>query len=146
MTYTATTELDPYCPLLSLHDCHPFWCGVLATLMRGCVGTGGSSAAGPACGAVPSSALGVPPGDAAPLSKPTQSQGRLKALKIPSATPDTDCMPCSSTSTRTSLLRSPHNIIRRSEEHTSELQSLMRISYAVICLNKKTEQDQCELK
>src|SRR3546814_3107764 len=25
----------------------------------------------------------------------------------------------------------------RSEEHTSELQSLMRISYAVICLNKK---------
>src|SRR3546814_2609283 len=26
----------------------------------------------------------------------------------------------------------------RSEEHTSELQSLMRISYAVVCLNKKT--------
>src|SRR3546814_6522808 len=25
----------------------------------------------------------------------------------------------------------------RSEEHTSELQSLMRISYAVLCLNKK---------
>src|SRR3546814_18217428 len=28
---------------------------------------------------------------------------------------------------------------RRSEEHTSELQSLMRISYAVFCLKKKTE-------
>src|SRR3546814_9252388 len=28
--------------------------------------------------------------------------------------------------------------IARSEEHTSELQSLMRISYAVFCLNKKT--------
>src|SRR3546814_8897776 len=27
----------------------------------------------------------------------------------------------------------------RSEEHTSELQSLMRISYAVLCLKKKTE-------
>src|SRR3546814_5424669 len=27
---------------------------------------------------------------------------------------------------------------RRSEEHTSELQSLMRISYAVFCLNKNT--------
>src|SRR3546814_5727002 len=27
----------------------------------------------------------------------------------------------------------------RSEEHTSELQSLMRISYAVFCLNKKTK-------
>src|SRR3546814_6794037 len=29
----------------------------------------------------------------------------------------------------------PH---KRSEEHTSELQSLMRISYAVFCLKKKT--------
>src|SRR3546814_10491892 len=28
----------------------------------------------------------------------------------------------------------------RSEEHTSELQSLMRISYAVFCLNKKINQ------
>src|SRR3546814_10410889 len=28
----------------------------------------------------------------------------------------------------------------RSEEHTSELQSLMRISYAVFCLTKKTKQ------
>src|SRR3546814_7781741 len=30
--------------------------------------------------------------------------------------------------------------IERSEEHTSELQSLMRISYAVFCLNKKKKQ------
>src|SRR3546814_6348312 len=29
-------------------------------------------------------------------------------------------------------------LIRRSEEHTSELQSLMRISYAVFCLTKNT--------
>src|SRR3546814_1065804 len=29
---------------------------------------------------------------------------------------------------------------RRSEEHTSELQSLMRISYAVFCLKKKKQQ------
>src|SRR3546814_4617389 len=28
---------------------------------------------------------------------------------------------------------------KRSEEHTSELQSLMRISYAVFCLKKKTQ-------
>src|SRR3546814_8576197 len=28
----------------------------------------------------------------------------------------------------------------RSEEHTSELQSLMRISYAVFCLKKKTQE------
>src|SRR3546814_9751409 len=30
---------------------------------------------------------------------------------------------------------------KRSEEHTSELQSLMRISYAVFCLKKKKEQN-----
>src|SRR3546814_2640887 len=30
--------------------------------------------------------------------------------------------------------------VRRSEEHTSELQSLMRISYAVFCLKKKKTQ------
>src|SRR3546814_9000415 len=30
----------------------------------------------------------------------------------------------------------------RSEEHTSELQSLMRISYAVFCLKKKTNKTQ----
>src|SRR3546814_7681379 len=31
----------------------------------------------------------------------------------------------------------PHRPNSRSEEHTSELQSLMRISYAVFCLKKK---------
>src|SRR3546814_4855351 len=30
-----------------------------------------------------------------------------------------------------------YRLTRRSEEHTSELQSLMRISYAVFCLKKK---------
>src|SRR3546814_8297875 len=33
--------------------------------------------------------------------------------------------------------RQAHRLPLRSEEHTSELQSLMRISYAVFCLNKK---------
>src|SRR3546814_2171685 len=32
----------------------------------------------------------------------------------------------------------PRGTDTRSEEHTSELQSLMRISYAVFCLKKKT--------
>src|SRR3546814_6471090 len=31
-----------------------------------------------------------------------------------------------------------HGMLGRSEEHTSELQSLMRISYAVFCLKKQT--------
>src|SRR3546814_4612579 len=34
------------------------------------------------------------------------------------------------------IVREPHRF-GRSEEHTSELQSLMRISYAVFCLKKK---------
>src|SRR3546814_2972902 len=36
----------------------------------------------------------------------------------------------------------PHFPLTRSEEHTSELQSLMRISYAVFCLKKKKTQHQ----
>src|SRR3546814_6514618 len=35
------------------------------------------------------------------------------------------------------------NGIGRSEEHTSELQSLMRISYAVFCLKKKIKKTKC---
>src|SRR3546814_1035433 len=36
------------------------------------------------------------------------------------------------------LVRIAALLVLRSEEHTSELQSLMRISYAVFCLKKKT--------
>src|SRR3546814_1094051 len=36
------------------------------------------------------------------------------------------------------ILRRKHPGVDRSEEHTSELQSLMRISYAVFCFKKKT--------
>src|SRR3546814_7066287 len=46
--------------------------------------------------------------------------------------------------------RAPHHAARtsetrrhRSEEHTSELQSLMRISYAVFCLKKKKKKLPC---
>src|SRR3546814_7409277 len=35
------------------------------------------------------------------------------------------------------LMHQLNNLTSRSEEHTSELQSLMRISYAVFCLKKK---------
>src|SRR3546814_7261474 len=38
------------------------------------------------------------------------------------------------------LSRNPRCLRARSEEHTSELQSLMRISYAVFCLKKKKKQ------
>src|SRR3546814_7293946 len=41
------------------------------------------------------------------------------------------------TSITTSPRRGPGGMYSRSEEHTSELQSLMRISYAVFCLKQK---------
>src|SRR3546814_8235521 len=34
------------------------------------------------------------------------------------------------------------DLLTRSEEHTSELQSLMRISYAVFCLKKKKQKNE----
>src|SRR3546814_8906193 len=37
-------------------------------------------------------------------------------------------------------MKMSENPLARSEEHTSELQSLMRISYAVFCLKKKNTQ------
>src|SRR5216117_4226273 len=45
--------------------------------------------------------------------------------------------PCSPSSARPA-----HNRPRRSEEHTSELQSPFLISYAVFCLKKKNHHDQ----
>src|SRR3546814_9195051 len=40
----------------------------------------------------------------------------------------------------------PNTFIVRSEEHTSELQSLMRISYAVFCLKKKKKKNSDDMK
>src|SRR3546814_9509978 len=50
----------------------------------------------------------------------------------PSTTPDAECG-----SPLSAHRNSPS--VARSEEHTSELQSLMRISYAVFCLKKKNK-------
>src|SRR3546814_4019296 len=44
-------------------------------------------------------------------------------------------------SSRAALGKPPFSCAARSEEHTSELQSLMRNSYAVFCLKKKNCQD-----
>src|SRR3546814_6460786 len=50
------------------------------------------------------------------------------------------CLRTSPEPTPACTRRNPSSIRRaRSEEHTSELQSLMRISYAVFCLKKKTQ-------
>src|SRR3546814_7540661 len=69
---------------------------------------------------------------------PVLSEGRSTALRP------------TSVGSMSASERTPHNVIARrnsasndrimrSEEHTSELQSLMRISYAVVCLKKKKD-------
>src|SRR3546814_3357950 len=56
--------------------------------------------------------------------------------------PDAWCGACNTEKmvpmeTLTSIFDEPSRGSNRSEEHTSEIQSLMRISYAVFCLKKK---------
>src|SRR3546814_6226756 len=65
--------------------------------------------------------------DSAVRASSSSLWSRAKALKRRTA---------SSSTGFTRSLRSPST---RSEEHTSELQSLMRISYAVFCLKKKKQ-------
>src|SRR3546814_1788185 len=52
--------------------------------------------------------------------------------------PDIGCSRRVNRTCRTAPDLMRHFVANRSEEHTSELQSLMRISYAVFCLKKKT--------
>src|SRR3546814_9022301 len=63
---------------------------------------------------------------------------------IPAQTIAPCSTPCARLGPKGSPSRSPHWPRRssRSEEHTSELQSLMRISYAVFCLKKKQYSNQ----
>src|SRR3546814_11527939 len=58
-------------------------------------------------------------------------------FRSPARTPCASRLPSSRTSAASA---GPGRSRRRSEEHTSELQSLMRISYAVFCLKKKKNQ------
>src|SRR3546814_10594873 len=57
----------------------------------------------------------------------------MMSARVPAASPAASSAP--SRSSGVTLVRPI-----RSEEHTSELQSLMRISYAVFCLKKKNKQ------
>src|SRR3546814_9002168 len=71
-----------------------------------------------------------------PLSRPllvTLAQLRRWCGAGHTSRPANDQCPDGFERNRTEL----HHVSHRSEEHTSELQSLMRISYAVFCLKKK---------
>src|SRR3546814_8017560 len=61
-----------------------------------------------------------------------EAGGRAVADAESSGAPDS-----AAASESSSVTATPPDWAKRSEEHTSELQSLMRISYAVFCLKKK---------
>src|SRR3546814_4118972 len=98
-----------------------------------------------------------PPEVCSPRS--SRTRGNSSQLSTPTADRDQTVSRRSEPSSRTTLigeqpnpwdLLQPQDVMsrhRRSEEHTSELQSLMRISYAVFCLKKKrhhyTKHTQC---
>src|SRR3546814_5220618 len=69
---------------------------------------------------------GLRPGDENPRHQPSNSARRAGLARDRRSRPN--AMACAAASSA-----------ERSEEHTSELQSLMRISYAVFCLKKKKE-------
>src|SRR3546814_8776668 len=61
-------------------------------------------------------------------------------LTSPSVRPSA-CLPSNSANKSPGMLPMMFtSMFRRSEEHTSELQSLMRTSYAVFCLKKTTQE------
>src|SRR3546814_6134760 len=62
-------------------------------------------------------------GESAVVLRQLDARLQIKTLEVPRP--------------RTRLGQSDHAPGQRSEEHTSELQSLMRTSYAVFCLKKK---------
>src|SRR3546814_5041834 len=105
----ATTEIYTYGHTLSLHDALPIWPMAEARP--------GSPSNCPIASASASGSLGG-------TTRPLTSSATISALPP----------------TRVAAIGSAHaqaSSRARSEEHTSELQSLMRISYAVFCLKKK---------
>src|SRR3546814_3361538 len=107
---TATTKIYPYVPTLALHDALPIFQFYLAGI---------SVSAGSAC-----------------------SSGSLKTSHVLRAMGWDDARAGEAVRVSFGPDTSEADVDRfvaawRSEEHTSELQSLMRISYAVFCLKKK---------
>src|SRR3546814_16805047 len=105
----SPTETNPYGPSLSLHDALPIFAASSAAM---------NTARAPAFAELAARARSAISHGRNPTGAPASVSG-LSALEI---------------RWRSMKLTAPPG---RSEEHTSELQSLMRNSYAVFCLNKK---------
>src|SRR3546814_8282170 len=106
--------------------------------------SGGSRTAG-ACALVRGPGL-VQPGTARPDHRDHEIADRSPAAGFEGHAPDAGSRPCRHAGLRRfTIVQQREQLARprpldadvRSEEHTSELQSLMRISYAVFCLQKK---------
>src|SRR3546814_14568558 len=115
--YTATTEISPYWHTLSLHDALPI-------------------AKALAAGQRPSEQMFVIPARALQEANRNDEMFDMLALRV-QAYPNPQTW---NQTLRLLLGTTSGNKAMRSEEHTSELQSLMRISYAVFCLKKKKTQ------
>src|SRR3546814_10636846 len=73
--------------------------------------------------------------------------GRVKATRSSSRLKMKQASPmCSSGRDCSNVIAAPSWRPGRSEEHTSELQSLMRISYAVFCLKKKKRHNHNQIR
>src|SRR3546814_1630369 len=109
---TANTEIYTYVHTRSLHDARPIW-----TSSRG-------------VGRLTRETVSTWPGAVAGTPRSTSSTRVVRdSTPVPAISND-----------RSSSASSPvMDGASRSEEHTSELQSLMRISYAVFCLKKNTK-------
>src|SRR3546814_8510159 len=88
---------------------------------------------------------GAKPGICVASTPPSARAARLRCARVP-LSPDSmsEAVDAGDRALVDALLRGRRAggvaFQQRSEEHTSELQSLMRISYAVFCLKKKTHQ------
>src|SRR3546814_7650921 len=78
--------------------------------------------------------------DVAPNGKRRRphDRGRRRRWQVPGSQ-DHDCPLLRGADHARCRRTAPEDRRRRSEEHTSELQSLMRISYAVFCFKKKNQ-------
>src|SRR3546814_9398880 len=124
--YTSTTEIYTYCHTLSLHDALPIFVGVVADLL----------VAGHAAHHVHLAVVGV----AAAGRAAVEAVEHLE-LRVVDAVGVVVDVGARDEGLAAFPVQPLHLVGRglhhRSEEHTSELQSLMRISYAVFCLKKK---------
>src|SRR3546814_4529281 len=72
------------------------------------------------------------------LFRSSRAEGRLAAGHLRRSPPEPSARRPRALRLGDGCLGRQQSRLCRSEEHTSELQSLMRISYAVFCLKKKT--------